>query len=1003
VTGLFVLDIPFSLQIFTIFRIGITARLYKKFKPILNNKDIDYFCALLSDITNMDKYSFINSSDPDYIDGLYRQFQENPDSVDAGWRQFFHGFDFALKNYPQNISAGLETTDEFKVINLINDYRRRGHLFTKTNPVRKRRKYVPTLDIENFGLSSKDLDKTFLAGNEIGLGPAKLSEIVDFLEETYCHSLGVEYYFIRDLDIVAWLRSYFETTRNKPQYTREEKTYILKKLLRGVYFEKFLQKKFPGQKRFSLEGAEALIPALDAVMEKGSELGIEEFVIGMSHRGRLNTLVNILRKPFKEVFAEFEGVEYEDENLLGDVKYHLGYTIKRKSSKGKEVKLTLAPNPSHLEAVDPVVEGITRAKLDKYKSGDTNKIVPILIHGDASIAGQGVVYEVIQMSDLKGYSTGGTIHLVINNQIGFTTDYLDARSSTYCTDVAKTTLSPVFHVNGDDAEAVVFTVQLAMEFRNRFHKDVFIDILCYRRYGHNEGDEPRFTQPLLYKAIEKHPDPYTIYKERLLKEGIVSPEYCKKEEKHFNDTLETNYAQSKSHKKTNIDSFLKDTWKGIRRATDKDFLKSPNTAITKKELLTIAERITRLPEEKKFYRKTVRMQQQRAEMVIKKGTLDWAMGELLAYGSLLNEKIPVRLSGQDVERGTFSHRHAVLRLEDSEEKYIPLNHISEEQAPFEVYNSSLSEYGVLGFEYGYALTSPHSLTIWEAQFGDFANTAQVIFDQFISSAEEKWNVMNDLVVLLPHGYEGQGPEHSSARMERFLILAAENNMQLANCTTPANFFHILRRQLKRKFRKPLIIFTPKSLLRHPKAVSPIADFTKGGFREVIDDITAKPEQITRLVFCTGKLYYNLLAEKEKLKNKSIALVRIEQLYPFPKQQVNSIIKKYHKATDIVWAQEEPANMGAWEFMQKEFGKEINLQLVGRPASGSPATGSPKFHVIREQKILDKVFLECDCPYLHDECEMACIGNRWKSFEKELAELHVDHIDSKFHSGVKPLK
>ncbi len=951
----------------------------------------------------MDTYNFLNNSDPEYIDNLYRQYKENPENVEAGWRQFFQGFDFARQAYPQSASEVLETTNEFKVINLINDYRRRGHLFTKTNPVRKRRRYTPTLDIENFGLTPRDMDRNFLAGNEIGLGATKLSKIINFLNETYCHSVGVEYYFIRDLKIVSWLRNYFETTRNQPHYTREEKTYILRKLLRGVHFEKFLQKKFPGQKRFSLEGAETLIPALDAVMEKGSELGIEEFVIGMSHRGRLNTLVNILRKPYKDVFAEFEGVEYEDENLLGDVKYHLGYTFKRKSSKGKEVMFTLAPNPSHLEAVDPVVEGITRAKIDKYKAGDTNKIVPILIHGDASIAGQGIVYEVVQMSDLKGYSTGGTIHLVINNQIGFTTDYLDARSSTYCTDVAKTTLSPVFHVNGDDPEAVVFTVQLAMEFRNRFHKDVFIDILCYRRYGHNEGDEPRFTQPLLYKAIEKHPDSYTIYKEKLLKEGTVTADFCKKEETHFNDKLETHYSQSKSHTKTSIDSFLKETWKDIRRAGDVDFLKSPDTSITQSELLNIAERITDLPDEKKFYRKTIRLQQQRKEMVTKKGTLDWAMGELLAYGSLLNENVPVRLSGQDVERGTFSHRHAVLRLEDSEEKYVPLNHINNKQALFEVYNSSLSEYGVLGFEYGYALTSPYSLTIWEAQFGDFANTAQVIFDQFISSAEEKWNVMNDLVVLLPHGYEGQGSEHSSARMERFLILAAENNMQIVNCTTPANFFHVLRRQLKRKFRKPLIIFTPKSLLRHPKAVSPLDAFTKGRFQEVMDDLTAKPDDVKRLVFCSGKVYYNLIAEKQKLNKSSIAIVRIEQLYPFPKQQINVLIKKYDNAIDLVWAQEEPANMGAWEFVQKEFGKEHVLLLIGRPASGSPATGSPKFHVIREQKILDKVFLECKCPYLHDECEMACIGNRWKSFEKELAKLHVDHIDSKLHSGVKPLK
>ncbi len=952
----------------------------------------------------MDPYSFINQADPKVIEDLYRQFKENPENVEEGWRSFFQGFDFALSAYPQKADPKLATSDEFKVINLINEYRRRGHLFTKTNPVRKRRSYSPGLDIENFGLSKSDLNRTFEAGNEVGLGATKLENIIEFLEDTYCHSIGVEYLFIRDPKMVKWLKFHFESTRNQPKYSRDEKNYILKKLRKGVFFERFLQKKFPGQKRFSLEGAEGVIPALDAIMEKGSELGIEEFVIGMSHRGRLNVLVNILRKPFKDVFSEFEGIEYEDENLTGDVKYHLGYTIKRKTSTGKQVKFTLSPNPSHLEAVDPVVEGISRAKIDQNPDTDINKLAPILIHGDASIAGQGVVYEVLQMSGLKGYSTGGTIHLVINNQIGFTTDYLDARSSTYCTDVAKTTLSPVFHVNGDDAEAMVYSIQLAMEFRNQFHKDVFIDILCYRRYGHNEGDEPRFTQPLLYKAIEKHPDPYTIYKEKLLEEKIISREQCEKDEAHFLQTLEYNFEQSKTHKKVNIDSFLADTWKGIRKATIKDFTKSPKTAITRKTFDKIADKITRLPDDKLFYRKTIRLQNQRKAMVFEKGMLDWAMGELLAYGSLLEEKIPVRLSGQDVERGTFSHRHAVLRLEDSEEKYIPLNHISDTQAQYQIYNSSLSEYGVLGFEYGYALSSPHTLTIWEAQFGDFANTAQVIFDQFLSSAEGKWNVMNGLVVLLPHGYEGQGPEHSSARVERFLTLAAENNMQIANCTTPANFFHLLRRQVKRKFRKPLIVFTPKSLLRHPRALSPIDAFTKQGFQEIIDDETANPEKVRSLVICTGKLYYDLLAEKEKLKNETTALIRIEQLYPFPKEQLTGLIhQKYTLATDYAWAQEEPANMGAWDFIQKQFNKTFKLKFIGRPASGSPATGSSKFHVIRQQKIIDKAFHECDCPYVNFECDMVCIGNRWKSFEKELAELNVDQIDSKFHTGIKPLK
>ncbi|MCF8347629.1 MAG: 2-oxoglutarate dehydrogenase E1 component [Bacteroidales bacterium] len=949
----------------------------------------------------MDNYSFVNHPDPAVIESLYQQYLSDPKSVDSSWQAFFAGFDLAQKQYPL-LPESHATSDEFKVINLINDYRRRGHLFTSTNPVRKRRTYLPTLDIENYGLSAKNLDQYFYAGEKIGIGKAKLRDIVGFLHDTYCQNIGVEYLFIRDLEIVNWLQTRFETTRNHPNYSQEEKKYILTKLLRAVYFEKFLQKKFPGQKRFSLEGAESLIPALDAVMEKGSDLGIKEFVIGMPHRGRLNVLANIMRKPYQAIFSEFEGVEYDDEALLGDVKYHLGYTVNRKSTNGREIKFTLSPNPSHLEAVNPVVEGITRAKIDEIYHGDATKIAPILIHGDASVAGQGVVYEVLQMQDLKGYSTGGTIHLVINNQIGFTTDYLDARSSTYCTDIAKITLSPVFHVNGDDPEALVFSIQTAMEFRNKFHKDVFIDILCYRRYGHNEGDEPRFTQPVLYKAIEKHPDPYELYKNQLLSQGVVSLEQTELEEKQFNDKLEANLEEAHSHIRTTINNFLADTWEGIRRATDEDFLRSPETAITEKELQLITKKITALPDGKNFFRKTIRLQEQRRKMVLEDQSLDWAMGELIAYGSLLNEGIPVRLSGQDVERGTFSHRHAVLRIEDSEDKYVPLNHIAEKQAKFDIFNSNLSEYGVLGFEYGYALASPNKLTIWEAQFGDFANTAQVIFDQFISSAEDKWNVMNDLVVFLPHGYEGQGPEHSSARMERYLTLAAENNFQVANCTTPANFFHLLRRQLHRPFRKPLIIFTPKSLLRHPQCISHINEFTSGGFREVIDDLSVDVKKVDKVVFCNGKIYYDLLAEREKLNKKNIALIRIEQLYPFPVEQILNIYKKYINTKTTIWAQEEPANMGAWNFIYTSLASHIPIKLVARPASGSPATGSGKFHVIRAQKIFDKVMGECNCPYLDESCEMACIGNKWKQFEKELEELNIKNMDSKYHSGVKPL-
>lgn len=950
----------------------------------------------------MDKYSFLNTSDPEAIAEIYRAFKDDPNHVEEGWRRFFEGFDFAMITYDKKTINQSVTLKEFKVLDLIDDYRKRGHLFTLTNPVRKRRQYLPKLDIENFGLTENDLDTAFEAGNEIGIGKSSLREIIKMLDQTYCQSVGIEYMFIRNNEIVHWLKQKMEPIRNTPSYTNSDKKFILQKLIRAVGFEKFLHKKFPGQKRFSLEGAESLIPALDAIMEKGAEIGVEEYVIGMAHRGRLNVLANILRKPYRDIFGEFEGKEYEDESLLGDVKYHLGYTATRKATNGKSVKLTLSPNPSHLEAVDPVVEGIARAKIDLLYQGDYSKVTPILIHGDASIAGQGIVYEVLQMSELAGYSTGGTIHLVINNQIGFTTDYLDGRSSTYCTDVAKVTQSPVFHVNGDDAEAVVYAIQLAMEFREKFRKDVFIDLLCYRKYGHNEGDEPRFTQPILYKAIEKHPNPKEIYADRLIKESLVTKKDIEELELRNNNRLEESYSGAKLRDKSNITNFLQDTWEGIKKATDEDFEKSPDTSVNKETLLHITNKLTELPEDLKFFRKTIRLQEQRREAVVKNNKLDWALGELLAYGSLLNEGFRVRLSGQDVERGTFSHRHAVLRVEDSQQQFVPLNNINNNQARFEVYNSLLSEYGVLGFEYGYSLASPNTLTIWEAQFGDFFNGAQIIFDQFLSSAEDKWNVMNDLVVLLPHGYEGQGPEHSSARMERFLSLCAENNMQLANCTTPANFFHILRRQLKRPFRKPLVIFTPKSLLRHSKCISRLEEFTDGGFREVIDDHSADPKKITKVVFCTGKLYYDLDEEREKLKDESIAIVRVEQIYPLPRKQMLQIIERYSDATNWLWVQEEPINMGAWKFMHHEF-KDVPLKLIARPASGSPATGSPKFHEIRQRKIIDKTFEQCQCQLVGKTCGMICIGNKWRSFEKELKDMNIDKLDSKFHSSEKQLK
>jgi len=951
----------------------------------------------------MDRFSYLNAVDPEIVEEQYKRFLDNPEDVEESWRRFFEGFEFARKNYSKEVPGKVDDYPaEFKVINLINGYRQRGHLFTRTNPVRTRRKYTPTLDLENFGLSEQDLAKKFAASGEIGLPDATLQEIIRHLDQTYCQSIGAEYFYIRNPEIKKWLQSKMEKSRNTYAFTSEDRRFILRNMARAVLFEKFIHKKFPGQKRFSLEGAEALIPALDAIMEKGAELGNEEFIIGMPHRGRLNVLANIMRKPYREIFSEFRGMKYDDEHLLGDVKYHLGYTNERKTTSGKRVKLTVAPNPSHLEAVGPVVQGIVRARIDKDYKGDFNRITPILIHGDASIAGQGVVYELVQMSELPAHRTGGTVHIVVNNQIGFTTNYLEGRSSTYCTDVAKVVQSPVFHVNGDDVESLVYTIQFAMEFRARFHKDVFIDLLCYRKYGHNEGDEPRFTQPILYKIIENHPDPLEIYSSYLQENNYFSPEEIESIKDHIHQVFEESLEESKKIDIAHINSFLMDIWKDIRKAEPKDFNSSPDTGVALEKLKEIGRKIAYVPPGDKFIRKLVKLQESRMDMVEKTGVLDWAMAELLAYGTLLDEGIPVRLTGQDSVRGTFSHRHAVLKIEDSEKEFYPLNNLGKDQARFEIYNSLLSEYGVLGFEYGYSLASPDTLTIWEAQFGDFANTAQVIFDQFISSAEDKWNVMNDLVLYLPHGYEGQGPEHSSARIERFLVLAAEYNIQVVNVTTPANFFHVLRRQLYRPFRKPLIIFTPKSLLRHARCVSHLDELASGGFREILDDKQANPEKVRRVVFCSGKIYYDLLEEKEKKDYQDTALIRIEQVYPLPLNQIRQVIEKYSKTDDWIWTQEEPANMGAWPYVVQHL-TEVPLRYIGRPASGSPATGSMEFHQIRQRKIIEKSFRSCDCPKVAEECQMVCIGNRWRTFLSETEKLDGKKITTKSISAVKRIQ
>lgn len=931
----------------------------------------------------MDNFSFFSNAENEYIDNLYKQYLSDPDSVDQSWQRFFEGFEFSRTNYGTK-EKSVVMPDEFKVINLIEDYRKRGHLFTKTNPVRTRRKYSPTLDIENYGLTKKDLDVTFEAGNEIGIGPATLSRIIEHLEATYCQSIGVEYAHIRNVEVEKWLRQKMESGKNTPRFSAATRKIILQKLGQAVFMEKFLHKRFPGQKRFSLEGVEALIPALHAVIEKGAALGADEFQIGMAHRGRLNVLANILEKPMVDIFNEFSNKEYDDETLMGDVKYHLGYTSRRNALSGKEIEITLAPNPSHLETVGAIVQGMTRAEIDLNYKGDTDKIVPIIIHGDASIAGQGIVYELVQMSELKGYRVGGTIHLVVNNQVGFTTNYLDARSSTYCTDIAKVIQSPVFHINADDIEAVAYTIELAMEYREKFDKDVFIDLLGYRKYGHNEGDEPRFTQPVLYKSIEKHPDPWEIYSAKLLEKGLLSQEEIEKIKDEINNKLELDLQESQKAEKAKFKSFLGEIWRDTRIAVPEDFHRSPETGVPYKQLKEIGELITSLPEEKIFNRKLVKLMADRNQMIQPSGKIDWAMGELLAYGSLVKENIPVRLSGQDSERGTFSHRHAVLTIEDSEERYVPLSNLNSEKAAFSIYNSLLSEYAVLGFEYGYSLITPHALTIWEAQFGDFFNGAQIIIDQYLSSAEDKWRVMSNLVLYLPHGYEGQGPEHSSGRIERFLVLAAQNNMQVVNCTTPANLFHLLRRQVHRPFRKPLVLFTPKSLLRHPACVSSIEELTKGSFQEVIDDYAVDPVKVERVVFTSGKVYYELIEEREKLKNDRVAIVRLEQIYPYPEEQIKAIIEKYSNATRLVWVQEEPANMGAWPFLARHF-KENDLLMVARPESGSPATGSSQLHHLRQRKIIEKAFGACTCENSNKTCKMLCAPNEWV-FNQEGAKI-----------------
>ena len=909
----------------------------------------------------MDNFSFLNAAHTVFFADLYDQYLKDPDSVEPSWRAFFQGYDFGSnKLFQGEIVEGVTSQipdhvqKEFNVINLIDGYRSRGHLFTRTNPVRDRRSYSPSLDIEYFDLSNDDLDTVFNAGEILGIGPQPLRIIIQHLTEIYCDSIGIEYMYIRNPRIIDWIQNKLNINNNHPKLSVDQKKQLLGKLVEAVSFENFLHTKYVGQKRFSLEGGESLIPALDILIEIAADKGVKEFVMGMAHRGRLSTLVNIFGKSAKNIFSEFEGKDYEEKIFDGDVKYHLGWTSNRETIKGKKINLNIAPNPSHLEAVGSIVNGIVRSKQDLHFPENFEEVLPIIIHGDAAIAGQGLVYELVQMAQLDGYQTNGTIHIVVNNQIGFTTNYLDGRSSSYCTDVGKVTLSPVLHVNADDVESVVHAILFALDFRMEFKKDVFIDLLGYRKYGHNEGDEPRFTQPKLYKIIAQHPNPKKIYADKLINEGVINEKYVNELESNYKKWLEDELKDSKKVKKTRITDFMNDEWESFSRANKKEMMLPVNTTYPRIKLEKIVETISTLPNDKKFINKIKKLVSSRLDM-FNNDKLDWSMAEHLAYGSLLEEGFNVRISGQDVERGTFSHRHSIVKVEESEEEIILHNNISEGQGTFSIYNSLLSEYGVLGFEYGYAMSNPNTLTIWEAQFGDFGNGAQIIIDQYIFSGEDKWKTPNGIVLLLPHGYEGQGAEHSSARVERYLQLCAKDNVFVANCTTPANMYHLLRRQMKTNYRKPLIVFTPKSLLRHSRVFSSVDEFTKGGFQVVIDDPDADPKTIESIVFVTGKFYYDLLEEKERLGRNNLAIVRIEQLFPLPKEVIKSIIKKYSNASDIVWAQEEPRNMGAYGFLLMNLKEAKDFRIASRRNYGATAAGSSIRFEKRHREVIEYVF------------------------------------------------
>ncbi len=907
----------------------------------------------------------------DYIAELYRRWQDDPASVGEEWALFFAGFDLAAGGNGAAlapVAAAVPAAATAPAVqDLVHSYRELGHLAADTNPLEPPPTGHPLLDPAEFGFGPDDLDTVVDCAPFRGLDRAPLRELIARLRETYCGTIAVEYLHIQDAEQRRWLQERMEPTFNRPALTAADRDRILNDLIAAEGFEQFLATRYPTAKRFSLEGADTLIPILRTLIERGAALGVEEMVFGMAHRGRLNVLANVLRKPYEMIIGEFEGALLAREVTGdGDVKYHLGFSHDYTTAAGRKIHLSLAPNPSHLEAVDPVIEGIVRAKQDHLRDAARERVVPVVMHGDAAFTGQGVVSETLWLSELPGYRVGGTIHVIIDNQIGFTTEPPAYRFTRYASDMAKITQAPIFHVNGDDPEAGVQAARLAIAFRARFKKDAVINLICYRRHGHNELDDPTFTQPVMYRRIAQHPTTLALYRDRLVQGGLVAADEIDRRMADFREILDAAQTYARDFMPRQPLFAFGGLWKGLGFAGD-DW--SAHTGVPAERLRQVADAFTRLPEGFTAQPRVVRLMEQRRAMVIEGKAIDWACAEALAFGSLVLEGIPVRLSGQDSGRGTFSQRHAVLHDVETNATWVPLDHISPDQARFVILDSMLSENAVLGFEFGMSLANPHRLVCWEAQFGDFANGAQVVIDQFIASSESKWQRMSGIVLLLPHGYEGQGPEHSSARLERFLGLCAEDNMQVCYPTTPAQYFHVLRRQMYRKFRKPLVLMTPKSMLRHKLAVSPLEDFTAGGFRTVIDDpalgdapeagVQLTRDGVRRVLLCSGKIYWALLAARRERAQDTTAIVRVEQLYPFPARELEAVLAAYPNARQVYWVQEEPWNMGAWPTMYRRLPRVLpagaTLNYVGRPEAASPATGSFKIHQQEEAELLQQAF------------------------------------------------